>query len=66
MFMQETALAGFTGHVTSEELAAATALMSEGEAAISDGPVSSPQAAGLLLNLLLLSPKEPKEPKDPR
>jgi hypothetical protein len=66
MFMQETALAGLTGRVTSEELAAATALMSEGEAAISDGPVSCPQAGALLLSLLLLSPKEPKEPKEPR
>jgi hypothetical protein len=65
MFIQETAPAGFTGRVASEELAAATALMTEGEAAISDGPMSCPQAAGALLlaSLLLLSPKEPKEPK---
>ncbi len=44
----------------------ATALgtaMVEPEAVVSDAPVYAPEAAGSLLNLLLVSPREPKEPK---
>lgn len=47
---------------TLPETTAVTSLMAEPEAAISDAPVFSPQAAGALLALLLLSPKT--EPKD--
>ncbi|MFC9428826.1 hypothetical protein [Streptomyces sp. NPDC056987] len=37
--------------------------MAEPEAPLSDAPVYAPEAAGALLLLALLSPKEPKEPK---
>ncbi|MFE3826937.1 hypothetical protein ACIBJC_01865 [Streptomyces sp. NPDC050509] len=37
--------------------------MAEPEAPLSDAPVYAPEAAGVLLLLALLSPKEPKEPK---
>jgi hypothetical protein len=39
-------------------------LMTETEAPVSDAPTYSPQGAGFLLLLLLLSPKQPTEPKD--
>lgn len=42
------------------ELHAVTDLMAPQEAPISDAPVWAPEAAGILLLLLLLSPKEPK------
>jgi hypothetical protein len=69
MLIQETAQLltaapeAFTGRVTAPEIAAATAMMTEREAQISDGPVFCPQAGGglLLLALLLASPQEPKE-----
>ncbi|MCC3770818.1 hypothetical protein [Streptomyces sp. UNOC14_S4] len=38
-------------------------LMVEPEAAISDPPLPAPEAGGVLLGLLAMSPKEPKEPK---
>ncbi|GAA2295038.1 hypothetical protein GCM10010234_41010 [Streptomyces hawaiiensis] len=47
------------------EQAAVTTLVTEPEAPVSGAPVYAPEANGLLLNLLLLSPKEPKEPKEP-
>ncbi|MET9428235.1 hypothetical protein [Streptomyces sp. NPDC003036] len=47
---------------TAQEQAAVTALISAPEAAVSGAPVYAPEAAGLLLSLVLLSPKEPKEP----
>lgn len=40
-----------------------TMAMAEPEAPFSDAPVHAPEAAGVLLLLLLLSPREPKEPK---
>ncbi len=40
------------------------ATMVEPEAVLSDAPVYAPEAAGFLLLLALISPKEPKEPKD--
>ncbi|MFF7726468.1 hypothetical protein [Streptomyces sp. NPDC008001] len=43
--------------------AAIGSLMVEPEAAVSGAPLPAPEAAGVLLALLLLSPKEPKEPK---
>lgn len=43
------------------ERAALTALVDEPEAPFSDAPVYSPQGAGVLLLLALLSPKTPKE-----
>ncbi len=46
------------------EEAAAHALMVEQEAPLSDAPLFSPEAAGVLLLLLLLSPKTPSEPGD--
>lgn len=39
-------------------------VMVEPEAALSDAPTYAPEAAGFLLLLALISPKEPKEPKD--
>jgi len=47
---------------TLTETAAVTALMAEPEAAISDAPVASPHAAGILILAALLGPKT--EPKD--
>lgn len=38
-------------------------LMAEPESVVSDAPIYVPSAAGLLLALLLLSPKQPKESK---
>lgn len=46
---------------TPTQTATLGALMTEPEAAVSDAPLYTPEAAGLLLALLLLSPKEPKE-----
>lgn len=63
MIIQETAPTRFTGRITSRELTAATALMIEGETAISGGPIFCPEASGILLSLLLTAPKEPKEPR---
>ncbi|MEU5421802.1 hypothetical protein ACFY1P_25715 [Streptomyces sp. NPDC001407] len=48
---------------TPSEAAAIGTLMVEPEATVSDPPLPAPEAAGFLLALLLLSPKEPKEPK---
>ncbi|RLU85852.1 hypothetical protein CTZ27_26135 [Streptomyces griseocarneus] len=48
---------------TPTEVAALGDLVVEPEATISDPPLPAPEAAGFLLALLLLSPKEPKEPK---
>ncbi|MER5896088.1 hypothetical protein [Streptomyces sp. NPDC001876] len=48
---------------TTTETTALGALMVEPEAAVSDAPLYTPEAAGFLLALLLLSPKEPKEPR---
>ncbi|MFI6642595.1 hypothetical protein [Streptomyces sp. NPDC050504] len=39
-------------------------VMVEPEAVLSDAPTYAPEAAGFLLLLALISPKEPKEPKD--
>jgi hypothetical protein len=69
MLIQETAQLptaapeALTGRVTAPEIAAATAMMTEREALISDGPIFCPEAGGavLLLALLLASPQEPKE-----
>ncbi|MFD0273075.1 hypothetical protein ACFVHB_04065 [Kitasatospora sp. NPDC127111] len=36
-------------------------LMTEDEAAVSDAPTYCPEAQGVLIALLLLSPKQPKE-----
>ncbi|KDN87861.1 hypothetical protein [Kitasatospora cheerisanensis] len=51
--------------VSSPEIGAVKALMTEDESAVSDAPLYRPEAAGLLLllGLVLLSPKEPKEKK---
>lgn len=48
----------------SAEHAALTSLMSTQEAPVSGAPTYAPQAAGKLLLLVLLSPKEPSEPRD--
>ncbi|MBT2384268.1 hypothetical protein [Streptomyces sp. ISL-11] len=56
MLAQETRLVA-----TPTEASTIGALMVQPEATVSDPPLPSPEAAGLLL--LLLSPKEPKEPK---
>ncbi|MFI5756261.1 hypothetical protein [Streptomyces sp. NPDC051569] len=48
--------------ITLDEHALGTA-MTEPEAPMSDAPVYAPEGAGVLLLLLLLSPKEPAEPK---
>ncbi|REE99835.1 hypothetical protein [Thermomonospora umbrina] len=45
---------------TTTDAAAVGSLMVEPEAVISDAPVFSPSAVGVLLLLILLSPKEPK------
>ncbi|HEX2315418.1 MAG TPA: hypothetical protein VHJ17_16865 [Thermomonospora sp.] len=45
---------------TTTDAAAVGSLMVEPEAVISDAPVFSPSSVGVLLLLLLLSPKEPK------
>ncbi|MFD4835627.1 hypothetical protein GT204_14530 [Streptomyces sp. SID4919] len=47
---------------TESEMSAVGTLMLEPETTVSGAPVYAPEAAGLLLALLLLSPKEPKEP----
>lgn len=51
---------------TPEEQLALCSLMAEPESTVSDAPLYSPQAAGLLLLglLLLLSPPVPEEPKE--
>ncbi|MFJ9517430.1 hypothetical protein ACIRPK_04030 [Kitasatospora sp. NPDC101801] len=46
---------------TAAERAALAGLLAEGEATVSAAPVHRPEAAGLLLLLLLLSPKPPKD-----
>jgi hypothetical protein len=48
---------------TPTEVATVKNLMVEPEAPVSDAPLPAPEAAGKLLLLVLLSPKEPKEPK---
>ncbi|GAA0489240.1 hypothetical protein ACFQ2B_17500 [Streptomyces stramineus] len=48
---------------TPTQTTALGALMLEPEAVVSDPPLPAPEAEGVLLALLLLSPKEPKEPK---
>lgn len=47
----------------SVERGVVNSLISEPEGSISDAPAYSPEAAGLLLLLILLSPKEPTEPR---
>jgi hypothetical protein len=51
--------------VTPDDQAALGALMAEPEAVLSDAPLYTPQAEGLLLLglLLILSPATPKEPR---
>ncbi|MFJ5925587.1 hypothetical protein ACIQF6_23560 [Kitasatospora sp. NPDC092948] len=49
--------------VTTPELGAVKALLSEDESPVSDAPLYRPEAVGLLLLALLLSPKGPKEKK---
>ncbi len=63
MLTQGTAHITGTTLATPKERSTVTALMTEGESAISDAPLHRPEAAGaLLLGLFLaLSPKEPKE-----
>lgn len=46
------------------EKATARSLMVEQEAPLSDAPLYSPEAVGVLLLLLLLSPTSPREPRD--
>ncbi|AGJ58311.1 hypothetical protein ACFWFI_28905 [Streptomyces sp. NPDC060209] len=53
----------FTLTATPAQTTTLSALMAEPEAAVSDAPLYTPEAAGFLLALLLLSPKEPKEPR---
>ncbi|WP_255307988.1 hypothetical protein [Streptomyces marincola] len=48
----------------SAERSALTSLISEPEAPVSGAPVYSPEAVGVLLLLILLSPKQPSEPRD--
>ncbi|MEU9287733.1 hypothetical protein AB0D57_24260 [Streptomyces sp. NPDC048275] len=48
---------------TPAEVSAIGSLMVEPEAVVSGAPLPSPEAAGFLLSLLLLSSKEPREPK---
>ncbi|MFE4371748.1 hypothetical protein ACFRMN_26630 [Streptomyces sp. NPDC056835] len=48
----------------SAERAAVNSLIAEPEASVSGAPVFAPEAAALLLALLLLSPKEPTEPRE--
>ncbi|MBB5120450.1 hypothetical protein AF335_11010 [Streptomyces eurocidicus] len=48
---------------TPAEAAAIGSMMVEPEATVSDPPLPAPEAAGFILALLLMSPKEPKEPK---
>ncbi|KUJ69990.1 hypothetical protein ACZ90_06385 [Streptomyces albus subsp. albus] len=59
-------LAQKTTHLIADptEEAATHTLMAEPEAAVSDAPLYTPQAAGVLLLLALLSPKAPTEPRD--
>ncbi|MFD4655333.1 hypothetical protein ACFWP2_06820 [Kitasatospora sp. NPDC058444] len=59
-FRTETATTSHSATLEAETLAS---LMVEDEAAVSDAPTYSPEAAGLLLllGLLLLSPKGPKD-----
>jgi hypothetical protein len=49
-----------------EDVSTLTGLMVEPELAVSDAPLYSPQAAMVLLALLLLSPDTPVEPKKKR
>ncbi|MEU3446257.1 hypothetical protein AB0H29_03350 [Streptomyces thermolilacinus] len=46
------------------ERAAVTALISGPEAPVSGAPVFAPEARGLILTAIVLSPREPKEPKE--
>ena len=48
---------------TPDEVTAIGALMTEPEAAVSDAPGPAMEGAGVLLGLLLGSPRPPKEPK---
>ncbi|MFG2693143.1 hypothetical protein [Kitasatospora sp. NPDC048407] len=48
---------------TTPELGAVRALMTEDESTVSDAPLYRPEALGVLLLALLLSPKGPKEKK---
>ncbi|MFJ1792873.1 hypothetical protein [Kitasatospora griseola] len=48
---------------TAPELGTVKALMTEDESPVSDAPLYRPEAVGLLLLALLLSPKGPKEKK---
>ncbi|MGM1064850.1 hypothetical protein [Saccharothrix sp. Mg75] len=49
---------------TPEDLSELGALMAEPEAVYADPPRFAPQAAGVLLALLLASPSTPKEPEE--
>ena len=48
---------------TPVHVSALDGLMAEPESVVSDAPLYSPSAAGLLLALLLLSPNDPKDSK---
>jgi hypothetical protein len=61
MRTQETTRPVGTGLAAPVEEAAVMELTIRQEAAVSDAPQYSPQAAGVLLLLILLSPKEPKD-----
>ncbi|MFB7909289.1 hypothetical protein [Kitasatospora sp. NPDC056076] len=58
-FRTETASASRSATLAEAETLAS--LMVEDEAVVSDAPTYSPEAAGVLLALILLSPKQPKE-----
>ncbi|MEV7192050.1 hypothetical protein AB0N81_09590 [Streptomyces sp. NPDC093510] len=49
--------------LTPTDSAALGTAMVEPETILSDAPTYAPEAQGVLLLLVLLSPKEPKEPK---
>lgn len=51
---------------TPTEATTLDALMVEDEAVVSDAPTYQPEAAGVLIALLLLSPKQPAEKKPTR
>lgn len=59
--MPTALLPALTPVASTAEEAAMTALLSEGEAPVSDAPTYCPTATSLII--ILVSPKEPKEPK---
>ncbi|MBC3841283.1 hypothetical protein GXW82_16170 [Streptacidiphilus sp. 4-A2] len=61
MLAHELARTTDTVQLAPEDFSAVVSLMAEEEAPVSDAPLYTPEAGGVLLLLALLSPKTPKD-----